>query len=378
MATKHPTRRQLLGHFLSPALALTATALGSGAAVASTSSAPVVGRSANAPRVLTAWNVGEQSWAGVWVPGQARRGMALPARAHHLLPLPASTHFPGDQALVMARRPGEFLLRMDTQHHRALQWHRMELDRYLGGHAVLAANGTRFFTTETDAEDGRGLVVERDLRTLEALREFPSGGIGPHALVLEANGTLLVANGGILNLPETGRRKLNLDRMDPNLSRLDPASGMLLAQYRLPDPMLSLRHLAVAPDGSIGIALQAEHANQAERHSAPALALLQGESLHAVDWTSASQIPAQWDGYAGDICFANGMFQVSAPHAGWLLAWTPLGHMATPQFLEGVGALAAKGGDWVAGGEHAVLRFSADTAQTYALPSGWDNHAALL
>jgi uncharacterized protein len=378
MATKHPTRRQLLWHFLSPALALTATALGSSAAVARTSSAPVLGRSANAPRVLTAWNLGEKSWAGVWVPGQAQRGIALPARAHHLLPLPASTNFTGAQALVMARRPGEFLLRMDTQHNRALQWHRMELDRYLGGHAALAAGGSNFFTTETDAEDGRGLVVERDLRSLQALREFSSGGIGPHALLVEADGTLLVANGGILNLPETGRRKLNLDRMDSNLSRLDPASGKLLAQYRLPDPMLSLRHLAIAPDGSIGVALQAEHANKADRHSAPALALLRGDTLRAVDWNSAEQIPAQWDGYAGDICVASGQFQVSAPHAGWLLAWTPQGQMATPQFLEGVGALAAKDGDWVAGGEHAVLRFSTDTAQTYARPGGWDNHAALL
>lgn len=378
MAIKHPTRRQLLGHFLSPALALTATALGSGAAIARTSSVSAVDRSANAPRVLTAWNVGEQSWAGVWVPGQALRGIPLPARAHHLLPLPPSAQFPGAQALVMARRPGEFLLRMDTQRNRALQWHRMELDRYLGGHAALAPGSTRFFTTETDAEDGRGLVVERDLRSLEALREFPSGGIGPHALLVDADGTLLVANGGILNLPETGRRKLNLDQMDPNLSRLDPRSGKLLAQYRLPDPMLSLRHLAVAPDGSIGIALQAEHANPADRRRAPALALLQGDALRAVDWASAAQLPAQWDGYAGDICFADGHFQVSAPHAGWLVAWTPQGQMAAPQALEGVGPLATKGDQWIAGGDHAMLRFAGDHAQTYALNNGWDNHAALL
>jgi uncharacterized protein len=372
MVTKPPTRRHALGYLLGAPLALATAAAPSLAAARTRIDTHA------APRVLTAWNAGEQSWAGVWTPGQVPRGVPLPARAHHLLPLPPSAQFPGAQALVMARRPGEFLLRMDTQRNRALQWHRMELDRYLGGHAVLAADGTRFFTTETDAEDGRGLVVERDLRSLEALREFPSGGIGPHALLMNTDGTLLVANGGILNLPETGRRKLNLDRMDSNLSRIDPDSGKLLAQYRLPDPMLSQRHLATAPDGSIGVALQAEHAGKAERHSAPALALLHGDTLRAVDWDSATQIPAQWDGYAGDICFAGGQFQVSAPHAGWLLAWTPQGQIAAPQALEGVGALAAKDGDWVAGGEHAVLRFAGDTTQTYALPSGWDNHAALL
>jgi uncharacterized protein len=278
----------------------------------------------------------------------------------------------------MARRPGEFLLRMDTQRNRALQWHRMELDRYLGGHAALAPGGRSFFTTETDAEDGRGLVVERDLHSLQALREFPSGGIGPHALLMDADGTLLIANGGILNLPETGRRKLNLDHMDPNLSRIDPNSGELVAQYRLPDPLLSLRHLAAAPDGSVGVALQAEHAKAEDRHNAPALALLQNDALRAVNWNSAAQIPAQWDGYAGDICFADGHFQVSAPHADWLMAWTPQGQMAAPRALGGVGPLAVKDGEWVAGGEHSMLRLAGATVQTYALQGGWDNHAALL
>jgi uncharacterized protein len=372
MATKPPTRRDALSYLLGAPLAL-ATAAAPNLAAARTRI-----DTGAAPRVLTAWNAGEQSWAGVWTPGRVPHGVALPARAHHLLPLPPSAQSPGAQALVMARRPGEFLLRMDTQRNRALQWHRMELDRYLGGHAVLAADGTRFFTTETDAEDGRGLVVERDLHSLEALREFPSGGIGPHALLVETDGTLLVANGGILNLPETGRRKLNLDHLDPNLSRIDPRSGTVLAQYRLPDPMLSLRHLAVAPDGSIGIALQAEHATKEERHNAPALALLQGDTLRAVNWDSAAHIPAGWDGYAGDIGFADGHFQVSAPHAGWLVAWTPQGQMAAPRALEGAGPLAVKDGKWVAGGEHAVLQFAGQTPQTYALTGSWDNHAALL
>jgi uncharacterized protein len=369
-AIESPARRKLLGQSLAFA---TFWAAAGGQAFAS----PKVWHP-RGPRVLTAWNHGDHSWAGVWQAGAPLRGIALPARAHHLLPLPASNHLPGAQALVMARRPGEFLLRMDTQHNRALQWHRMELDRYLGGHASLAPGGNTFFTTETDAEDGHGLIVERDLQSLQALREFPSGGIGPHALLMEADGTLLVANGGILNLPETGRRKLNLDHMDSNLSRLDPSSGKLLAQYRLPDAMLSLRHLAVAPDGSIGIALQAEHADKTDRRTAPALALLQGDTLRAVPWESASQTPAQWDGYAGDICFADQHFQVSAPHAGWLVAWTLDGHMAPPKALPGVGPLAVKGKVWIAGGDLAVTQFVGAELQAFPLQDGWDNHAALL
>lgn len=359
-----PTRRRLLAQ--AALLGLGAHAWDSQAAAAAQ------------PRVLTAWMRGEQSWAGVWTPGQAPRGLPLPARAHQLLPLPGGNG-PARHALVMARRPGEYLLRMDVQRGRALQWHTMEDDRYLGGHATLSADGKTFFTTETDGETGQGLIAERDLQSLEKLREFPSGGIGPHALLLETGGTLLVANGGILNLPETGRRKLNMGRMDSNLSRLDVRGGQLLAQHRLDDPYLSLRHLALAADGTLGIALQAEHALPQDRQTAPALALLQAEHLRPVDWATG-QPPQHWDGYAGDVCCADGRFWVSAPHAGGLLSWTTRGEGLRTQALAGAGALAAANGYWLVGGDSSawLYRPGSPQPQPYPLNLAWDNHAALL
>lgn len=331
------------------------------------------------PRVLTAWREGEQSWAGMWTPGQVAKGVALPARAHQLLAVPVNAERPQLQALVLARRPGEYLLRMDPLRGIALQWHTMEEDRYLGGHAVLAADGQRFFTTESDGETGQGLIAERDIHTLEKLREFSSGGIGPHALIMESEGTLLVANGGILNLPETGRSKRNMGRMDSNLTRLDAHSGAVLDQYRLQDDALSLRHLALAPDGTVGIALQAEHSLPQARQAAPALALLQGHTLRTVDW-AATQLPLAWDGYAGDVCFANGRFWTSAPHAGWLASWSTLGSDLQLLPLPGAGALAASEGRWLVGADKAALFQSTLHAreQRYALAQAWDNHATLL
>jgi uncharacterized protein len=355
----------------------------------------------HAPRVLTAWNQGHQSWAGLWALGQASsskvapRGITLPARAHQLLLLPPTgkhhaSHSP--QALVLARRPGEYLLRMDVLQTQALQWHRMEDDRYLGGHAALSGNGSTFFTTETDGDTGQGLIAERSVQTLHKLHEFSSGGIGPHAVLWSAagstaQGSLLVANGGILNLPETGRRKRNLGHMDSNLTRLDAATGAVLAQYRLVDPFISLRHLAVAPDGTVGIALQAEHPDVSARQAAPALALLQGEQLRAVDWPpspphapTVEQQSTGWDGYAGDVCFAAGRFWVSAPQAGWVASWSAQGTNLQTQALPGAAALAATPDGWMAGGSTAALGYLTTTArpQRYALPVAWDNHASLL
>ena len=56
--------------------------------------------------------------------------------------------------------------------------------------------------------------------------EFASGGIGPHDLTLLADGRhLVIANGGLKTLPESGREILNSDDIAPNLAVLDLATG---------------------------------------------------------------------------------------------------------------------------------------------------------
>lgn len=370
------TRRQVLRG----ALAAGATGGGAVAWSSSAQAAPDAGvPAAAALRVLTAWQLGDVAYAGVWSPRTPARGVALPARAHELLPLPAQSGLPGAQALVLARRPGEYLLRMDLTSPRVLRWHTMEDDRYLAGHACASHSGATFFTTETDGETGAGLVVERDWRSLQKIREFASHGVGPHALCTLADGVLLVANGGILNLPESGRRKLNLGRMAPNLCRLDAASGTLLSLHTLNDPFLSLRHLAVLPDGAVAVALQAEHPEMSARRNAPALAVLRDGALSPVPWEN-DRPPRGWDGYAGDVCCTQGRIWISAPHAGWLASWSLLENAQHMVELPGVGALAIRGQQLVAGGTSAALLLApaARSAASHRLSSTWDNHAALL
>lgn len=363
-----PSRRA----WLQQAAALAASGLGATAAWATNSTRTVP------PRVLTAWNRGEQSWAGLWTPGTQPPGVALPARAHQLLALPPCAQRNGLQALVLARRPGDYLLRMDPIRCKALQWHTMEDNRYLGGHAVLSANGQSFFTSETDASNGQGLIAERDLQSLEKLREFASGGIGPHALMREPSGTLLAANGGILNLPETGRRKLNLGTMAANLTRLDAQSGAVLAQFRLPDPMLSLRHLAIAPNGTIAVGLQAEHADPLVRRAAPAMALLTAQGFKAVPWQNGTPPPG-WNGYTADVCWGGGQFWASSPQAGCVVGWTVDGQTQNAVALPGARAMASSETLWLAAGDQTALQMclTAKPERRYTLIAPWDNHAVL-
>ena len=77
--------------------------------------------------------------------------------------------------------------------------------------------------------------------------------------------------------------KLNLDSMDPSLIYLDGASGTIASSLRLPPELhqLSLRHLAVAADDTVAVAMQYEGPSDdlvplvaLHRPGAPALTLL--------------------------------------------------------------------------------------------------------
>jgi len=330
--------------------------------------------------LLTAWVAGDQAMAGLWQPGpppgNAPRGVPLPNRAHEVLALPGAAGRAG-QALAVARRPGEFLLRFDARRAQALQWHEMELDRFLCGHAAFSADGQTLYTPEFDAESGAGLIVERDPISLRKRREYGSGGIGPHAMMVEPEGTLLVANGGLLILPETGRRKLNREHMASNLTRLDAKTGRVLDTWRVDDPFLSLRHIARAPDGSIAVASQAEHSDDAARRAAPLVSLLDDQGLHPVTLPPGLLL----EGYAGDIAHLSGRgFVASATRAGVLAWWSEDGRWLGQQSLAKASAIAVRGPQWLASGDAGSVYgvIGGTPLQSRASGLRWDNHGELL
>ncbi len=134
--------------------------------------------------------------------------------------------------------------------------------RHFYGHAVFDAGERLFYTTENDHEAGRGAIGVWDAADGYArLGEFDSGGIGPHDLAIGEGGrSLVVANGGVLTHPDSGRAKLNLATMEPSLAVIDRATGKLERRMTLPRELhqLGIRHLALAPDGIVGFGMQYE------------------------------------------------------------------------------------------------------------------------
>lgn len=326
-------------------------------------------------------------------PGAARPSLrllssvALPGRAHGLVALPDGGY------VVVANRPGRWLLRADAA-GQARAWHRLDDEqpaRTLNGHAEADADGRWLFTTETDPHSGEGWVSVRDARSLARVLQWRSGGIDPHQCLLDDDGGLLVANGGIARWPDG--RKREGEPMAASLARLDARSGRLLARWTLADPALSLRHLAWAWPGAdgarprLGVALQAEHAQPEARRAAPLLALWDGRRLALPE----AAAPAAARGYAGDIAAAPGGGFVLSGQKGDLGLWwrpgrpdllQPVAQWREPCALAGVPRGHGRDEDAVliAGAPGLALWRAGAPAWAAPWPGAWapDNHLVLL
>ena len=326
-------------------------------------------------QLVAAWQASAEQRIGVievsarqW---SVRHMLVVPTRAHGLL-VEA-----GGSVLAVARRPGDWLLRWHPVSGQT-SWHWIEDDRRFNGHAVTSADGRKVWTTETDLETAQGLLAVRDATTLEKTAEWPTQGMDPHELLVLPQrvgeipaGSLIVANGGIPTLPETGRSKRELGRMDASLVALDARDGGLLGQWRLPDPHLSIRHLAWdAAAGTVGIALQAEHPDARARQRAPVFAAWGGQGLQA----AMEQPPLQ--GYGGDICaLPGGGFVVSCPRANTLALFNTSARWVRNQTHEGAYALARHDSQWWASGTDSVwCAPEGEQAHAAGAPVQFDNH----
>ncbi|AYC34159.1 DUF1513 domain-containing protein [Pseudomonas cavernae] len=156
-------------------------------------------------------------------------------------------------ALFVARRPGTASYLIDLRDGRLLQTLESQPDRHFYGHAVFHRGGEWLYATENDTRDpGRGLlgVYRFEGGQLQHSGELPTHGLGPHQVSWLPDGeTLVVANGGIRTEAES-RVEMNLDAMQPSLVLMH-RDGRLLSKETLAQPMNSIRHLAVAADGTL-------------------------------------------------------------------------------------------------------------------------------
>jgi len=256
---------------------------------------------AGAPDFLSAARApgGRYRLAGLTQTGAMTFDVPLPGRGHA-----AAAHPSRPLAVAFARRPGTFAVVIDCATGRQIATLDAPAGRHFYGHGTFSADGTRLFTPENDFEAGQGIIGVWDTNTGFTRRgEFSSGGIGPHDVALLPDGeTLAVANGGIETHPDTGRAKLNLPTMRPNLSYL-ALDGRVLEQVELAPELHknSIRHLAIRDDGAVAFAMQW----QGESGTAPPLLAIHQRGTTPDLLSAPKEQHRHLNGYAGSVAFST-------------------------------------------------------------------------
>lgn len=249
---------------------------------------------------------------GLGQEGQIAFSVPLPARGHA-----GAAHPTKAEATVFARRPGVFALAVDCQTGATVARFSAPQGRHFFGHGVYSADGSVLYTTENDYGAARGVIGVWDCDAgYTRLGEFSSGGIGPHEIArLAGTDTLVVANGGIQTHPDSGRAKLNIATMRPNLSYVS-ASGDILDRVVLGRDLRlnSIRHIAVRSDGLVAFGMQWQGGNTSTQP------LLGFHRLGARPMLA--EVPennlVNMRGYVGSVSFSNDGHQVaiSSPKGG--------------------------------------------------------------
>lgn len=250
--------------------------------------------------------------------GKQLSKLALPNRAHQISLQPHTSSL-----AIAARRPGTYLLIVNSANGKLIQELQAENGHHFYGHSVYSANGHFLYTSEQHIDSGEGRIVERDARAdYKVLRTFPSYGIGPHEIKIHPDKTtLVVANGGILTHPDSGRVKLNLKTMSPSLCYISLNTGELLEQRKLPENLhqLSIRHIDINSSGVTAIAMQYQGDVS---DNVPLIAIHERGKAIKTLW-APEYVNRKMKNYCGSICFnqSGSIFAVTSPRGNTITLW---------------------------------------------------------
>jgi hypothetical protein len=325
---------------------------------------------------------GDQYVGGLHLASRQVFGARVPMRAHGCAIDPRDPM----RVIYFARRPGTQAFALDRATNRASTVCETPRGRHFAGHGVFSADGNWLFTPEHDYENVRGVIAVRDARTWAIAAEIDTHGIDPHEVAWSPDRTrLIVANGGILTHPRSYRRKLNIPTMDPSLVVIAASNGECLEQHRLPDHLLSIRHLAATADGRLAVGLQYE----GEASAAPTVVALYEPGLGLRPLAVPAGARAQLHGYVASIAVSepNDVIAAACPYGKGVACWS-LSDQAFAAFIpaaETYGVSRLADGELVASQRDGTLFTLSDARSRSRFvtvdrdsPIRWDDHWAAL
>ncbi len=335
--------------------------------------APAAGwASAGDPVALSGAKLSDGSFAlvGLRLDGGLAFSAPLPARGHAGAAHPAVA-----EAVVVARRPGRFAMVVDCARGAVRQELTAPQGRHFYGHAAFSEDGSLLLTPENEYATGAGRIGIWDRRLgYRRIDEVSSGGIGPHEIIRLKGDTFTVANGGIRTHPKTGRERLNLDDMEPNLTILD-ATGSIAHQVPSNAARNSVRHIAADEGGRVVVGCQW----QGDPFDAPALVAIYA----AGRLTDLDMDPGHARGlaaYIGSVCAHGQGAAVSAPRGGRVEVLGPDGGLVVSARARDICGLCSVAGRTIAtDGLGRVYRLEDGGLSRLAKhPVAFDNHLIAL
>jgi hypothetical protein len=336
-----------------------------------------VARPAPDVSLMSAARIGETDGA-VRIDVEGLTGFSLPGRAH------AMTELANGEIVLVGRRPGAFAAILDPNDPRKQpRTFGPAAGHRFAGHAALHPDGKTLGTSEVDAETGAGAVMLRDAHD-GTPRALFAAGIEPHDLVYARGGSrLVVAIGGIAKAADIKGPPMNAGNIESAIVELDPKSGATLKRHALgqSEKSLSLRHMALAPDGeTIAFGMQ----DQDRAQLRPLMGILRlGADISLLPLPEDD--PGSLRSYIGSVVIdRSGRFIAAAsPKGGRVGLWSLAeGHWLGGFALDDVCGLAPDAEPakfWATSGFGDVVKLRASTAGFTAdahwqAPAAFDNH----
>ena len=311
-----------------------------------------------------------------------------------------------ERLLAFPRRPGNTCMEVKLNSGLVSHAFTCSEQRHLFGHGCFSANGHMLYTTEANLQrryvnagrgtashrntgrgnTGHGIISVRDATTYQLLDELPSGGVGPHDMKLLSDGvTLAVANGGILTHPRSGREKLNLDTMRSSLTLIDTNRGTADDIWLPAESKASARHIDIAVDGTVAIALQVQRSAMKHSDVSPLAAVLK-PGKQALELNEPASVVAAMNDYAGSVAINNKtrVAGFTSPRGNIAAFWNiDSGDFVAHYNLHDVCGIAvsADNGHFIVSNSHGAVRYLDGTSirenksmrQHYSAVH-WDNH----
>lgn len=271
---------------------------------------------AGTPELFAAARVGTVDGGAAWINGTLSP-FALPARGHSLVRL-------GADVVIAGRRPGKYAAIVDPADvERPARILAPANGNVFAGHAAVAPDGAVLVTSEFDNATTKAAVILRDPASGNLRAHWDAHGIEPHDLLFARGGSrLVVAIGGLVKDGGVAGPAYNEGGIDSAIVELDAKSGRMLARHKLAPEFasLSLRHMALAPDGeTVAVGMQDQDLTAVR----PLMGVLRGGSLDPLEMPPGADANI-FRGYIGSVAIdASGTYiAATSPRGGALGLWS--------------------------------------------------------